>query len=81
MNRGRVGEVRGGKETDGCPLTLCLTIPYCTIDNLPIHSNNTNMHTILLLMSHSSIYLDPCLYAYSLEADPPISVPTHSHGC
>jgi hypothetical protein len=21
MNRGRVGEVRGGKETDGCPLT------------------------------------------------------------
>jgi hypothetical protein len=24
MNRGRVGEERGGKETDGCPLT---TIP------------------------------------------------------
>jgi hypothetical protein len=22
MNRGRVGEERGGKETDGCPLTL-----------------------------------------------------------
>jgi hypothetical protein len=21
MNRGRVGEERGGKETDGCPLT------------------------------------------------------------
>jgi hypothetical protein len=21
MNRGRVGEKRGGKETDGCPLT------------------------------------------------------------
>jgi hypothetical protein len=25
MNRGRVGEERGGKETDGCPLTsTCL---------------------------------------------------------
>jgi hypothetical protein len=23
MNRGRVGEKRGGKETDGCPLTIC----------------------------------------------------------
>jgi hypothetical protein len=22
MNRGRVGEERGGKETDGCPLTV-----------------------------------------------------------
>jgi hypothetical protein len=22
MNKGRVGEERGGKETDGCPLTL-----------------------------------------------------------
>jgi hypothetical protein len=22
MNRGRVGEERGGKETDGCPLTI-----------------------------------------------------------
>jgi hypothetical protein len=22
MHRGRVGEERGGKETDGCPLTL-----------------------------------------------------------
>jgi hypothetical protein len=22
MNRGRVGEERGGKEMDGCPLTL-----------------------------------------------------------
>jgi hypothetical protein len=24
MNRGRVGEGRGGKETDGCPLTDCM---------------------------------------------------------
>jgi hypothetical protein len=24
MNRGRVGEERGGKETDGYPLTICL---------------------------------------------------------
>jgi hypothetical protein len=23
MNRGRVGEEKGGKETDGCPLTEC----------------------------------------------------------
>jgi hypothetical protein len=23
MNRGRVGEERGGKEMDGCPLTVC----------------------------------------------------------
>jgi hypothetical protein len=26
MNRGRVGEERGGKETDGCPLTVPVTI-------------------------------------------------------
>jgi hypothetical protein len=25
MNRGRVGEERRGKETDGCPLTLPVT--------------------------------------------------------
>jgi hypothetical protein len=25
MNRGRVGEERGGKETDGCPLTDIIT--------------------------------------------------------
>jgi hypothetical protein len=25
MNRGRVGEERGGKETDGCPLTIAAT--------------------------------------------------------
>jgi hypothetical protein len=24
MNRGRVGEERGGKEMDGCPLTLLI---------------------------------------------------------
>jgi hypothetical protein len=24
MDRGRVGEDRGSKETDGCPLTLCM---------------------------------------------------------
>jgi hypothetical protein len=23
MDRGRIGEERAGKETDGCPLTLC----------------------------------------------------------
>jgi hypothetical protein len=23
MDRGRVGEDRGSKETDGCPLTVC----------------------------------------------------------
>jgi hypothetical protein len=26
MNRGRVGEERGGKETDGCPLTWISTV-------------------------------------------------------
>jgi hypothetical protein len=26
MNRGRVGEERGGKETDGCPLTIGLPL-------------------------------------------------------
>jgi hypothetical protein len=29
MNKGRVGEERGGKETDGCPLTLPLLQKCC----------------------------------------------------
>jgi hypothetical protein len=28
MNRGRVGEERGSKETDGCPLTVTLDTPH-----------------------------------------------------
>jgi hypothetical protein len=28
MNRGRVGEDRGSKETDGCPLTLGETLHF-----------------------------------------------------
>jgi hypothetical protein len=29
MNRGRVREERGSKETDGCPLTLFQSLPGC----------------------------------------------------
>jgi hypothetical protein len=28
MNKGRVGEDRGSKETDGCPLTVSLQMIY-----------------------------------------------------
>jgi hypothetical protein len=28
MNRGRVGEERGGKETDGCPLTVTTSLLF-----------------------------------------------------
>jgi hypothetical protein len=32
MNRGRVQEERGGKETDGCPLTLTIYVfPFCLL--------------------------------------------------
>jgi hypothetical protein len=45
MDRGRVGEDRGSKETDGCPLTLFHTmmmrmrlyLPYLLIWTLPCH--------------------------------------------
>jgi hypothetical protein len=31
MNQGRVGEDRGSKETDGCPLTPAFSTPLATI--------------------------------------------------
>jgi hypothetical protein len=33
MNRRRVGEERGGKETDGCPLTDSVTFAFGVIAN------------------------------------------------
>jgi hypothetical protein len=37
MDRGRVGEDRGSKETDGCPLTdsVCSSLSY-----LPVHQHS-----------------------------------------
>jgi hypothetical protein len=32
MNRWRVGEERGGKETDRCPLTIMVTVATSTTD-------------------------------------------------
>jgi hypothetical protein len=32
MDRGRVGEDRGSKETDGCPLTAMILILYYFLD-------------------------------------------------
>jgi hypothetical protein len=29
MDRGRVGEDRGSKETDGCPLTGSMMVVFC----------------------------------------------------
>jgi hypothetical protein len=31
MNRGRVGEERGGKETDGCPLTFTYDLRHVKV--------------------------------------------------
>jgi hypothetical protein len=35
MNRWRVGEDRGSKETDGCPLTVCRAMFKCVSTNTP----------------------------------------------
>jgi hypothetical protein len=40
MNRGRVGEERGGKETDGCPLTVKQRIKMAAM-----HQRMTTMET------------------------------------
>jgi hypothetical protein len=32
MDRGRVGEDRGSKETDGCPLTECTSLRSISIE-------------------------------------------------
>jgi hypothetical protein len=38
MNRGRVGEERGGKETDGCPLTDTKSLTFCNTTHTPSDS-------------------------------------------
>jgi hypothetical protein len=46
MNTGRVGEERGSKEMDGCPLTVCFLRKYVSLSamifsrTLPMHSNS-----------------------------------------
>jgi hypothetical protein len=42
MNRWRVGEDRGSKEMDGCPLTVLLRVFYCK-------GNLTGLRRILYL--------------------------------
>jgi hypothetical protein len=53
MNRGRVGEERGGKETDGCPLTvwkvarLLVRLKYMTRgSNKPLFVWNAAFHSL-----------------------------------
>jgi hypothetical protein len=42
MDRGRVGEDRGSKETDGCPLTI-----MCVVDSLTKFAHFILMHTTI----------------------------------
>jgi hypothetical protein len=55
MNRGRVGEERGGKETDGCPLTLGVFQGLCGvwIINVPAEDPVMIIHTLGKLWSRS----------------------------
>jgi hypothetical protein len=38
MNKGRVGEERGGKEMDGCSLTMLLNQTWHNVHFIPVNS-------------------------------------------
>jgi hypothetical protein len=50
MNKGRVGEERKGKETDGCPLTIALHIDFPL---LGIVSDLLHFYIFVLLITFS----------------------------
>jgi hypothetical protein len=49
MDRGRVGEDRGSKETDGCPLTDTAVTPYAR--SLIVKEQLSELSHYILLMS------------------------------
>jgi hypothetical protein len=58
MNRWRVGEDRGSKETDRCPLT-----PYLL--HTPSHdTRHTPAHSILIPLHTRPYHRDPCIVMF-----------------
>jgi hypothetical protein len=59
MNKGRVGEERGGKETDGCPLTrqVIQTLSNIYVQKLITHATSkTHTDASQAILMLSSIY-------------------------
>jgi hypothetical protein len=54
MNKGRVGEERGGKETDGCPLTVTLEFTSLSCIRLLVVTTN---YTLVLYLCRGEGYL------------------------
>jgi hypothetical protein len=70
MDRGRVGEDRGSKETDGCPLTL----PVSSLKVIDIHLySSLSLSPIALLSTPSSLVLPQHYSVYSITPSLPLA--------
>jgi hypothetical protein len=49
-------------------------MPFHIVDDFLIHPNNANLHPVLLVMAHGSIYLNPCIYTCPPRQTPPLSL-------
>jgi hypothetical protein len=55
MNRWKVGEDRGSKETDGCPLTSSILLPFIICDSHQLYKSSA-LHFTLIIPSDSSAF-------------------------